>query len=258
MIIINGEIIQMKFDDLETRMRQFEESDRIPTEFHLVIRADGHSFHKLTRRYSKPFSYTFHKTMINTVENFMKSHIFTIPYAYTHSDEMSFYIAIRDIAFNRKIRKFLSITAGHISSFFSMYSGDLAAFDARISLLPNEEAVIDYFRWRQADSERNSLNSICHHILLGQKLTASQAAAKTHKMSNEEKHNIIYMAGGNFDAYPDWQKRGTAIFWEKYDKTGYNPIVNESVVVTRRRTTHETPPIGDKCSEFLRRHIFDE
>ena len=249
----------MKFDDLDTRMRQFEEDTRIPAEFRIIIRADGHSFHKLTKRYSKPFSSTFHQSMVNTVKDFVNSHIFTIPYAHTHSDEMSFYIAPRDMAFNRRIRKFLSITAGHISSFFSMYTGDLAAFDARISLLPNKEAVIDYFRWRQADSERNALNSICHHILLKQKRTTPhQAAAKMHKISNEEKHNIIYDAGGNFDAYPDWQKRGTAIFWEKYDKTGYNPMRNESVTVTRRRITTGVPPYGEDCSEFLRRHIFDE
>lgn len=248
----------MKFEDLDTRMRQFEDNDRIPAEFHIVIRADGHSFHKLTERYSKPFSSTFHRSMIVAVKDFMASHIFTIPYAYTQSDEISMYIAPRDIAFNRKTRKFLSLTAGHLSSFFSIYTGDLAAFDARISLLPNKEAVIDYFRWRQGDSERNSLNSICHHILLKQTLSANKAASRMHGITVPEKHEIIYNAGGNFDAYPDWQKRGTAIFWEKYEKSGYNPMTNEEVTTTRRRLTAKVPPYGEECSEFLRGHIFGD
>jgi tRNA(His) 5'-end guanylyltransferase len=83
------------------------------------------------------------------------------------SDEMSLLFHPNENAFGRKIRKYNSILAGECSAKFSLLLNDLACFDCRISQLPLESDVIDYFRWRNEDAHRNALNSYCYWTLRG-------------------------------------------------------------------------------------------
>jgi tRNA(His) guanylyltransferase len=79
--------------------------------------------------------------------------------------------------------KKISVLAGEASAKFSILLGDGAAFDCRISQLPQIEDIVDYY----------------------------------------------------FDELPNWQKRGTGVLWEIYDKARTNPLTGEAVVTTRRR-----------------------
>ena len=70
-----------------------------------------------------------------------------------------------DDTFGRKLRKLHSILAGESSAKFSILLGDVAAFDCRISQLPQIGDVVDYFRWRSEDAHRNALNGHCYWML---------------------------------------------------------------------------------------------
>ena len=103
----------MKFDDLDKRMRVYEESSDVsvvPGLF-IVVRLDGRSFTKLTRetkKYDAPFDGEFHEAMVSTAEYCMKSGFRTI-IGYTHSDEISILLHPDDSSFERKTRKIISI-----------------------------------------------------------------------------------------------------------------------------------------------------
>lgn len=86
---------------------------------------------------------------------------FRIIYGYTQSDEISLLFHPSYQTFGRKLRKLNSILAGEARAKFSILLGDIAAFDCRISQLPQIGDVVDYFRWRSEDAHRNALNGHC-------------------------------------------------------------------------------------------------
>src|ERR1700752_1801899 len=156
----------MKFDDLDARMRRFETAHDhcvLPGLF-MVARIDGRSFTRLTRevhKFEAPYDACFRDHMIATVEHLMTCG-FRVVYGFTQSDEISLLFHRDEDAFERKLRKFDSLLAGEASACFSLCLGGIAAFDCRISQLPSEQHVLDYFVWRQEDATRNALNSHCY------------------------------------------------------------------------------------------------
>jgi tRNA(His) guanylyltransferase len=49
------------------------------------------------------------------------------------------------------------------------------------------------------------------------------------------KNELLFQNGINFNELPLWQRRGTGLYWENYEKVGYNPIEQKEVITTRRR-----------------------
>jgi hypothetical protein len=49
-----------------------------------------------------------------------------------------------------------------------------------------------------------------------------------------------------------WQRRGTGLYWERYEREGYNPKLNRKVITTRRRIKVEQElPMGEEHGRFL-------
>ena len=117
--------------------------------------------------------------------------------------------------FGRKLRKYESILAGKRGAKFALLLGTHAAFDCRISQLPNPELVVDYFRWRSEDAHRNALNGHCYWLLRKQALPRPPKALL--HLSVAQKNELLFQAGINFNAVPLWHKRGTGLYCETYE-----------------------------------------
>ena len=159
----------MKFDDLDTKMRCYEQSidQHVLSDMYLVARLDGRSFSRLTKEicdFEVPFDERFRDMMVNTVKVLMDCG-FRVVYGFTESDEISLLFHKDEDTFGRKVRKFNSILAGTASAAFSLQLGQVAALDCRLVPLPNLERVQDYFLWRQEDAHRNALNAHCYWML---------------------------------------------------------------------------------------------
>lgn len=228
----------MDFDTLNRQMRNFEQSiDRIiPNCMYIVARLDGHGFTKLTKQewnLDKPFDIRFHDCMVSTLRRLMDCG-FRIIYGYTQSDEISLLFHFNESVFGRKERKLLSILASETSVAFSMAAGRHAVFDNRLVPLPNEQCVIDYFRWRQEDALRNSLNGYCYWLLRADGLSANDAQQRISGISNAQKHKLLCNHGIDFDDLPLWQKRGVGMYYTDVHKEGYNPVTKQSTQCIRR------------------------
>src|SRR4051812_38231741 len=154
----------MKFDELDEKMRVFETAHDLCVlpGLYLVARLDGRGFTRLTKEahaFEAPFDVRFRDLMLETAEHLLAGCGFHVVYAYTESDEISLLFDRGENSFGRKLRKLLSVLAGEASAKFSLLLGALACFDCRISQLPTEEDVLDYFRWRNEDAHRNALNA---------------------------------------------------------------------------------------------------
>lgn len=246
----------MDFDTLDKQMRGFEQLlDRTMLQgTYVVARLDGHGFTRLTKKewdLEKPFDVRFRDIMIDTLRHLMDCG-FRIIYGYTQSDEISLLFHLDDETFGRKERKLLSILASEASVAFSMKAGRPAIFDCRLIPLPNADYVVDYFRWRQEDSHRNSLNGHCYWLLRGQDMSASEAQKRISGISNSEKNELLFYNGINYNDLPSWQKRGVGMYFKDVEKEGFNPVTSQTTQCIRRELYLESElPIGATYSDLI-------
>lgn len=250
----------MKFDELDAKMRIFETAHDIcvlPKIF-MVARLDGRSFTRLTKeihKFEAPFDVKLRDMMVETTNHLMSCG-FDVVFGYTQSDEISLLLSPEINTFDRKLRKFNSILAGEASAKFSLLLGDMACFDCRISELPTVNLVCDYFRWRNEDAHRNSLNSWCYWTLRKEGKSVKQATSSLEKLSVAEKNELLFQRGINFNDLPLWQKRGTGLYWENYEKEAINKLTGEKVFANRRRIKIDYElPMRDEYSKFIESFI---
>lgn len=245
--VVSREDFEMKFAELDKMMREGEtENDYIfPEDVFICVRLDGHGFTSLTKNmsFNKPFDEDFRDLMIATTKHLMDVG-FKIIYGYTMSDEISLLFDLDDNTFNRKERKIISILAGEASAKFSVLLEKTVCFDCRARGFLHKNEIIDYFSWRVADSERNSLNSYCYWTLRKNGDSARQATKKLEKVSVLDKKKLLLNEGVDFKEVPKWQKSGIGFSYEEYIKDGENPITGEITKATRRRIkTHMNIPM---------------
>ncbi|WP_010587385.1 tRNA(His) guanylyltransferase Thg1 family protein [Schlesneria paludicola] len=246
----------MRFDELDSKMRIYETAADycVLPGMYMVARLDGRSFTRLTKdvcQFEAPFDTGFRDLMAETAENLMTCG-FRVWYAYSESDEISLLFDRDEQLFGRKLRKYNSTLAAEASAKFSLLLGHVATFDCRISQLPSENLVVDYFRWRNEDAARNALNAYCYWTLRKTGLDEQQATSRTCGLSVSQKNQLLYEHGLNFNDVPAWQKRGIGLYWEEIEKNAQNPLTGESVMARRRRIKRNFDlPMKDQYDGFI-------
>ena len=229
----------MNFDDLDAKMRVYEQSldQMLLPELYLVARLDGNRFTRLTKEicsFEAPFDVRFRDMMIETVKALM-NYSFRVIYGYTQSDEISLLFHPEEDTFGRKVRK-----------------GQQAVFDCRIVPLPTVERVQDYFLWRQEDAHRNSLNAHCYWMLRKQGKSVAAATKLLEGQSVAFKNELLFQNGVNFDKLPSWQKRGIGVYWEPVEKQGFNSITGKTETATRRTLkVDQELPLREEYAKFI-------
>ncbi len=252
----------MKFDDLDARMRRFETAHDhcVLPEIFMIARIDGRGFTRLTQevhRFEAPFDERFRDHMVGTVEHLMNCG-FRVLYGYTQSDEISLLFHRDETLFDRKLRKYHSILAGEASAAFSLRLGAHACFDCRVCQLPTEQLVVDYFRWRQADATRNALNAHCYWSLRQEGKSVRDATNALLRLSTAEKNEFLFKRGINFNRLPNWQKRGIGVYWEQYEKAGFNPKLGTPTKAVRQRLKVDFElPMKEDYEAFICERLHD-
>lgn len=246
----------MKFDDLDAKMRCYEQSidQNIVPDMYLVARLDGRSFSRLTKEicnFEAPFDVRFRDMMVNAVKALMDCG-FRVVYGFTESDEISLLFHTDEEMFGRKVRKYNSILAGTASAAFSLQLGQVAALDCRLVPLPNLERVKDYFLWRQEDAHRNALNSHCYWMLRKEGMSVKDATGMLEGKSIAFKNELLFSHGINFDKLPSWQKRGIGVFWDDVEKVGYTPVTKQEIKAVRRAlNVNYELPLGEEYANYV-------
>lgn len=224
----------MNYEEIALQMRQHENEHEqtIPDGRWIVARLDGNNFSALTaQHYQKPFDYRFHEVMLKIAEYLMEQ--FSALYAYVASDEISLVFAPEWATFNRRVEKTTTLLSGKASAYFTHTRQEIAVFDARILSFEQLSDVCLYFDWRLGDVERCALQT-CTYWTLRKARTASQATRLLNKASVTDKLNILRQHDIDYDVLPIWQRQGTGLYWQSYQKEGYNPITEQTVLADRR------------------------
>jgi tRNA(His) 5'-end guanylyltransferase len=252
----------MKFDDLDARMRVFETAHdyRVLPGVFMVARIDGRNFTRLTKsvhQFETPFDERFRDLMLAAVRHLMGCG-FRVVYGYTQSDEISLLFHRDADSFDRKLRKLDSILAAEATSAFVLGLGAPAAFDCRISQLPTENLVVDYFRWRHEDAHRNALNAHAYWTLRNDGKGAREATTALKRLSVAEKNELLFAHGVNFNDLPSWQKRGSGVWWQRYEKAGVDARTGQGVTAVRRRLhTDLDLPMRDSYAALVRERVLE-
>lgn len=247
----------MNRNTFEKRMRELEyfHGLRALPGAWIVVRVDGHSFSRFTAaRYQKPFDETLHEQMVATASALLTQ--LQGSYAFTESDEISVLLRPQWDLFDREVEKVVSISASIAGSSFTLAAQTAVNFDSRIWLGATKQQVVDYFRWRQADAERCGLNAWCYWTLRGDGQSVAQATAALERKGVGDKNELLFQRGINYNNLPAWQRRGTGIAWEVYEKVGYNPVAHQPVSAMRRRLRVEDElPMKDAYSTYIRAQL---
>lgn len=235
------------FSELERRLRPYETAYDfcVPAGNQLVVRLDGRGFTRLTKdvwQFQAPLDERCRDLMAATTARLMQCG-FNVLYGYSQSDEISLLLHPDDDTFGRKTRKIISVLAAEASATFTHGLGSPATFDARVCILPTEALVLDYFRWRQEDAHRNTLNGHCYWLLRGQGLDVPTATARVAALKRSDKHELLFQSGTNFIDLPTWQKRGFGLYWRR----------DESARPQRQLHTDWEIPFAADYDAFLRR-----
>lgn len=226
----------MRSDDFEAMMRKGEcyHSLRIPEGSYGIVRVDGHSFTALTTKLGlvKPFDTSFHEKMVETASALLL--MLRGVYAYTESDEISVLLPRDTTLFDREVEKLVSLSAARTTAVFSLKLGQLAEFDARVWVGAHKDDVFDYFRWRQTDALRASLNGWAYWTLRQEGKGPGQAQSLLDNTSSSEREALLADRGICFSEVPAWQRKGVGLFFDREERQVLNHKTGEMSTKMRR------------------------
>jgi len=222
---------------------------RVPNDYHLMIRLDGHKFSKFTKSLTKPYDLFLARVMDKTMRSLVEK--FNANLGFTGSDEITLYFPKceekQTHPFGGRVQKIASLLSSYATLEFNNFWKEerldcqkncddfgciktrlnkegQAFFDARVFGVDTLEEVFENFKWRNHDVFRNAktgfAQAFCSHKELQGK-TANEQVTLTY-----EKHNK------SFGESPKWFKYGTFCKKELYMKETKNGLVKRSRITT--------------------------
>jgi tRNA(His) guanylyltransferase len=200
----------------------------------VFIRLDGRAFHRLADRLGleKPFDSRFSGAMAAVCRRLVAESGLNPEFAYTFSDEISFYLA--SLPFSGRVEKIDSVSASFAASALTLElaSPVPVAFDARIVQV-TPSLVTDYLKNRQSEAWRNHLNAYCQNALVTDGMSAQDAAAALRGISSRSLHEMMFSRGINLAKTPAWQRRGVLVYKKESRVEGFNPLTGDTVETSR-------------------------
>ncbi|OVE79954.1 hypothetical protein BVY02_01780 [bacterium J17] len=190
----------------------------IMPETFVVIRVDGRRFGGSWFTDEKHWDYPYGERI---TEGFLAAGRkmmwsgFKVSYAFAHGDEVSVLLDRSESANLRRKSNLYSLLASAASVSYTRNYGQPLIFHAKLSELPREEHVIDYFVWQRQCGVRNFFSQLFLRHFEKEGLGSADVDKKIGSMSNDEK--IIYARelGLEIDRIPLRNIYGTAFWWEE-------------------------------------------
>lgn len=208
-------------------VREFEIEDKLLHNCWIVVRIDGKSFHKFSKKHNfeKPNDVRALSLMNRAAVSVMQE-FKDILIAYGQSDEYSFILRKDSALYSRRTCKISSYINSLFSSSYVFYWNNYfkeqnlkypPSFDSRIVLYPTDQNLKDYLSWRQADCHINNLyNTTFWALVLKGGLTNSAADNRLCGTLSSDKNEILFSEFGiNYNNEPLIFKKGTILLRKK-------------------------------------------
>ncbi|CAI9734684.1 probable tRNA(His) guanylyltransferase [Octopus vulgaris] len=208
-------------------VRDFELDDRCLPNCWLVVRIDGHSFHRFSEihHFAKPNDDRALQLMTYSAQSVMDEYK-DIILCYGQSDEYSFVFKKNTKLFCRRASKLMTNVVSLFTSTFvftwSRYfsTQDLKyppSFDARTICYPSDQNLKDYLSWRQADCHINNLYNTCFWKLVQEKsLSPAESQARLKGTLSSDKNEMLFTEFNiNYNNLPEIYRKGTILIRQK-------------------------------------------
>jgi tRNA(His) guanylyltransferase len=209
-----------KKDSLGDRMKMYESATTSRVIFKgqpVVARLDGKSFHSFTKGLQRPYDERLRNLMVLITKKLVETYGAQI--GYHQSDEITLIWWVesdshREYPFGGRVQKFESILAStasaimnkHLEDFLPEKKNACPVFDCRTFAVPNLTEAYNCLVWRQQDCVKNAITMAASAFF-----SPKQLFCKT----GEEKQEMLFQKGINFNDYPHWFKRGSFVKREK-------------------------------------------
>ncbi|KAJ6492490.1 tRNAHis guanylyltransferase [Mycena vitilis] len=213
-------------------VRNFELPDPLLPGTFMVLRLDGHAFHRFSdeHEFAKPNDPRALALMDHAAKDLMQQH-HDIVLAFGESDEFSFLIRKSASLYNRRQSKIVStLTSQFTSSYvfrWAFYFPEYPlkyppSFDGRLVLYPSAREIRDYFSWRQTDTHINNLYNTAFWALVQQGGESTTEAHATLKGTvSKEKHEILFSRFGiNYNTLDARFRKGSTLVREEIPPDG--------------------------------------
>jgi tRNA(His) guanylyltransferase len=206
----------MTEDTLGDRLKEYESLSTSRKAFRgqpFAVRLDGKAFHTFCRGLKRPYDERLSRLMTRVTEELVSE--FGALVGYTQSDEITlgFYLpsgSQSEYPFGGRFQKIESLSAALATSIFTRLLpnflpekvGHVPLFDSRAFTVPNLQELYHVFLWRQQDATKNAISMAAqayysHGALMGK--------------NGDEKQEMLFQKGVNFNDYPAFFKRGTFV-----------------------------------------------
>lgn len=202
-------------DSLGDRMKGYERESaavRLMPLLPVMARIDGRAFHSFTRGMDRPYDARFSAAMEETALYLCKETNACL--GYTQSDEITLaWLSTNpksQIWFDGRVCKMTSQLAAHATlRFYQLvtdrlpeYAHRMPTFDARVWSVPNKAEGANVFLWRELDATKNSISMAASSVYSDKEL---------HGKTGDERQEMLFQKGINWNDYPAFFKRGTYI-----------------------------------------------
>ncbi|KAF9532690.1 Thg1 C terminal domain-containing protein [Crepidotus variabilis] len=207
-------------------VRDFELPDPLLPGVFMLLRLDGHSFHRFSDKHEfiKPNDVRALKLMDHAAKDIMEEYP-DIVLAFGESDEYSFLLRKATTLYNRRQSKIVSTLTSYFTSCYVFrwlhYFPDVPlqyppSFDGRIVLYPTQKHIRDYFAWRQADTHINNLYNTTFWALVQQEgQTTAEAHATLKGTYSKDKHELLFSRFGiNYNKLDAQFRKGSVLLNE--------------------------------------------
>ncbi|CAG9766651.1 unnamed protein product [Ceutorhynchus assimilis] len=208
-------------------VRSFESEEYLLPNCWIVVRIDGKSFHKFSKKhdFDKPNDPRA-LGLMNKAASIVLEEYKDILIAYGQSDEYSFVLRKDTQLYNRRKNKLMTYINSLFSSSYVYYWRDYfkdvklkypPSFDSRVVLYPTDQNLRDYLSWRQADCHINNLyNTTFWALVLKGGLTTQEAEQRLCGTLSSDKNEILFKEfDTNYNNEPFIYKKGTILLRKK-------------------------------------------
>ncbi|CDZ96492.1 trnahis guanylyltransferase [Phaffia rhodozyma] len=223
-------------------VRSYEQPDNLLPNTFLLLRIDGHAFHKFSdqHRFTKPNDLRALELMDRAAKAIMNEYP-DVVLGFGESDEYSFLIRRAATMYSRRESKIVSLLVSLFTSAYTFHwpeyfpptdpallaSGQAdpnkllypPTFDGRIVCYPSPKEVRDYFSWRQVDTHINNLYNTTFWALIqlsDPPLTPTQAHKALQGSFSKDKNEILFSRFGiNYSKLDERYRKGSILIREE-------------------------------------------
>lgn len=195
-------------------VRRFEQEDNLLKECWIVVRLDGHAFHRFSsvHNFLKPNDARALNLMNECAKRLMREYG-DVVLGYGQSDEFSFVLHKSTVLWNRRSTKIQTCFVSYFTSCYVLLWSEHfpetrlqypPSFDARIVLYPTKKILKDYLYWRQVDckpalTSRPYQQPVQHSLLGACRIRPfrdrSREKARGNNCSRQEQHSLRSVCG---------------------------------------------------------------